>query len=94
MITYAYQIQVRETEDTEWMDADMMVSPPGHAPHTLLNVVKEGHENLVRITRIKLCPEFLFKLERNSNMFCYKSEEDVELTFTDRVLSIPKEMLQ
>lgn len=94
MIAYVYQIQVRETEDAEWMDTDMMVSPPGHAPQTLLATVKKGHENLVRILRIKQSVDFLFNLERQVNLFSYDTEETLDLTFIDRVLPIPKEMLE
>lgn len=94
MLAYAYQIQVRETEDSDWLNYDMMVSPPGHAPRTLLNVVKKGSENLVRMYRIKQGQEFLIKSLQGFNTAFFKVEGSMDITFVDRVLTIPEDMIR
>jgi len=58
-LCFAYQVEVREKEEEEWQHLEIMVSVPGHAPRQVGNCIKDGSENLVRVTRIKHSKDFM-----------------------------------
>jgi len=82
-LCFAYQVQIRETEDTNWEDLDIMVSLPGHAPKRVCDSVKAGSQNLVRVMRINESEVFRAALSRGVAIATQVGQEHTPIDFTD-----------
>lgn len=87
MKCYAYQVEVRDKPDTEWKHLEIMVSPPGHAPRQVLNSVRDGKGDLVRVTRIRESTVFLDRLSQGYVLGVREGFERTEVEFDDAILA-------
>ena len=87
MNSFAYTVEVRDELDTDWMVAEIMVSPPGVAPRDCFDFIKEGRENYVRVRRIKHSTEFAAMINCGVPIMIKNESAGTPFEFHDRVVT-------